>query len=48
MDAQVGHADVVGIGVDEGEGDSASPVFNDGAGLAGEADFGIVKFMLAH
>ena len=48
MDAQVGHADVVGVGVDEGEGDSASPVFNNGAGFTGEAVSYILNFIQAH
>ena len=48
MNSQIGHAQVVGVGVDEGEGDSASPVFDDGTCFAGEAIFSFCEFMLSH
>ncbi len=48
MDPQVGHADIVGVGVDEGNGQPASPVLKDGAFFAGKAPPGFSDFMMTH
>ena len=48
MNSQVGHADIVGVWVDEGDGESASPVFDDGALFAGEPLSGFLNFMLSN
>jgi hypothetical protein len=42
VEAQVGHAEVVGVRVDEGNGQSPAPVLIDGAGFAGKAVSGFV------
>ncbi|KKK69039.1 hypothetical protein LCGC14_2938020 [marine sediment metagenome] len=39
MNAQVGHADIVGVGIDEGDREPAPPVFDDGARFAGKPLF---------
>ncbi len=48
MNSQVGHAYTVGVWVDEGDGDSPSPVFNNVAFFAGEAMSGILSLIPAH
>ena len=48
MDAQVGHADVVRVGVNEGDGDSTSPVFDNGARFAGKTIPSFFDFVIAH
>ena len=48
MNAQVGHADIIGVRVDEGDGEPTSPVFDDGASFPGEALFGLRGLIPAH
>ncbi len=47
MNAQVGHADIVGIWIDEGDGDFASPVFDDSAFFPGKPP-GFFSFIPTH
>ena len=48
MNAEVGHAYVVGIRVDEGEWQPASPVFDDGALFPGKLLSGFFDFITTH
>jgi len=48
MNSQVGHAYMIGVGIDKGDRDSASPVFDDGALLSGEPPPGFFDFIPTH
>ena len=48
MNPQVGHAYVVRVRVDKGNGDSTSPVFNNGALFSGEVLPGLVELIVGH
>jgi len=48
MNSQVGHADVVGVRVDEGDGQPASPILDDGTFFPGKPLPGFSEFVLAH
>ena len=48
MNSQVGHAYVVGIRVDKGDGDSTAPIFGDGAFFSGKPPPGFFNLILTH
>ncbi len=48
MDSQVGHAYIVGIWIDEGDGDSAPPILDDSTLFSGESLSGFLNLIPAH
>jgi hypothetical protein len=48
MNAETGNTDLVGVGVDEGDGESAPPVFDNGALLPGKSPSGFPDRVPTH
>ena len=48
MDAQVGHADIIRIGVDKGDGEPPPPVLNDGSLFPGKPPPGFFSLVQTH
>jgi len=48
VNPEVGHTDIISIGVDKGDGDSTAPIFDNGALFSGKLLPGLFNFLPAH
>jgi len=48
MDSQIGHANIIGVGVDKGDGDSTSPILDNSPLFPGKPPSSFSDFIPTH